>query len=300
MKNRTQEFKNADFVNFTAGASPVLSFNGADGVVRLPSGRFGLAYDAVAANAAGTLAVSGRFLFAKATGVVLAQGDLIGWDVANRRVTTDLTLGLIGRVTVAALTAQTEVEADLNPVDPGVRTWTNRTGGDVAAGVVVRDGGTFLVVINAVANNATGIARSEGEALITKPTGAGTDYAANIALGWDDANSRVTTSVNLGAIGRVVTVPATADTTVRVRLNPEPRVAQLDLTATAHGVSGNSGTWVIGFTPTTFEFLIFLVGGGLNLTGFTSVRTAGTVTFQATSITGTDRLVGRASEFPRG
>lgn len=53
-------------------------------------GRFGIAACDIAVGATGTIALSGVFEFAKASGAV-ALGDVVYWDATNEKVTTTVT-----------------------------------------------------------------------------------------------------------------------------------------------------------------------------------------------------------------
>jgi predicted RecA/RadA family phage recombinase len=76
---------------------------------------FGVAAVAIAATTGtGILMLGGRVELNKTTGA-LAKGQILGYDFANKRVTTDLSGGACLQVTKAALSADTTVEGNLNP-----------------------------------------------------------------------------------------------------------------------------------------------------------------------------------------
>jgi hypothetical protein len=62
----------------------------------------------------GPVAIAGQFELAKANGVVLTQGQEVGWDSTNSRVTTDTSAGVIGICAYAAASGDLKVEIILN------------------------------------------------------------------------------------------------------------------------------------------------------------------------------------------
>lgn len=84
-------------------------------VVRLMAGcMFGVTVTAVASAAVGALVIAGEVEVDKAANLDLAEGQLVGWDDANSRVTVDLSAGVFGRVASDPTTTGTRVSVYLN------------------------------------------------------------------------------------------------------------------------------------------------------------------------------------------
>lgn len=85
----------------------------AAGAVVVSGGIVGVATQAIAANATGTLAVSGVFEFPKASGA-LTLGATVYWDATNSNMTATATNNtLAGKVVEAAASAATAVKVKL-------------------------------------------------------------------------------------------------------------------------------------------------------------------------------------------
>lgn len=110
MKNRTTNFPETASVEFTNETGSAIS-SGA--VVKLGH-RFGVAQADIANNEIGALQLKGRFLLPKATGVSYTQGQKVGWDAGNVRVTALLIAGVLGVVAAAAGNDDVEVEVELD------------------------------------------------------------------------------------------------------------------------------------------------------------------------------------------
>lgn len=84
-------------------------------VVRLMAGNmFGVTVAAVASAAVGALIIAGEVEVDKAANLDLAEGQLVGWDDANSRVTVSLANGVFGRVASDPTTSGTRVSVYLN------------------------------------------------------------------------------------------------------------------------------------------------------------------------------------------
>ncbi len=92
-KNYIQE---GDVLIHTAGGAAILS-----GAVVLMGKRIGVALGDIAANAVGTVAVTGVWSVAKLSTDVIGQGDLLYWDAGNSRLTST-----VGANTLAGYAAE--------------------------------------------------------------------------------------------------------------------------------------------------------------------------------------------------
>ena len=105
------------------------------GDVVVQNGLVGVVKTDIAANALGSLTIDGVFRFAKATsaGNAMAVGQIVYYDVANDRVSTDGSVGVpAGKVMVAAALADTTVDVAINETD----------GNSQLAGVAVAESAT--------------------------------------------------------------------------------------------------------------------------------------------------------------
>lgn len=106
-KNYIQE---GDVLDYAAGGAAIAS-----GAVVLTGKRIGIALQDIAANAAGTLSVTGVWSIAKLGTDVIGVGDLLYWDAANSRLTA--TAGgntLAGYATAPAGNGVTTVSIKIN------------------------------------------------------------------------------------------------------------------------------------------------------------------------------------------
>jgi len=111
MNNLKVEAKEAVFHSATAGTTAIA----AGDVVLLNQGKLvTVAHAAIAASASGTVVSKGRFALAKDTTLTISVGDSLFWDVANTQLSTEPLGPFAGRCAVAALSADTTVEIDLN------------------------------------------------------------------------------------------------------------------------------------------------------------------------------------------
>lgn len=110
MNNRTQSFP-ANTVIRVANSSG--SAYAAGKAVQIGS-LIGIVHDTIADGATGTAQTTGRFELKKQTGVAYTKDQILSYDFANDRVTTDLSSGVLVRVATAALSADTIVECDIN------------------------------------------------------------------------------------------------------------------------------------------------------------------------------------------
>jgi hypothetical protein len=174
----------------------------------------------------------------------------------------------------------------------------NSTGSTITAGSVVRVGESnlFGIALADIANNASGVVVIGGTFRFNKPTGGGTNYAVGRALGWDAANNRVTTSLEDGAICRVLEQPGTSDTTVVGIINPTPRTRRGRVLGTDSRVASNVFTLPLGFTPAHVDGYVRAADGTVKSGG--TVNLSGqTLTIGATAIAGTDVVGFDAAEF---
>lgn len=87
------------------------------GDVVVQNGLLGVVKTDIAANVPGSLTVEGVFRFTKATGAV-AIGQIVYYDAANDRVSTDSAVGVpAGKAVTAALSADTTVDVAINETD---------------------------------------------------------------------------------------------------------------------------------------------------------------------------------------
>jgi len=87
------------------------------GDVVVQNGLIGVVKDDIAANALGSLALEGVFRFTKVSGA-LTVGQIVYYDVANDRVSTDAAVGVpAGKVIVAAASGDTTVDVAINETD---------------------------------------------------------------------------------------------------------------------------------------------------------------------------------------
>ncbi len=92
------------------------------GDVVVQNGLLGVVKTDIAANALGSLTIEGVFRFTKATsaGNAMAVGQIVYYDIANDRVSTDAAVGVpAGKVVVAAALADTTVDVAINETDGG-------------------------------------------------------------------------------------------------------------------------------------------------------------------------------------
>lgn len=111
MNNQTKDAEDAltwKYANSTGAAIGV-------GTVLRIAAMFALVAKTIPVGGAEAVVLGGEFEVAKATGLALTQGQYVGWDFANSRVTTDLSGGIFGCVTEAPVTAGTTVLVQLNP-----------------------------------------------------------------------------------------------------------------------------------------------------------------------------------------
>ena len=90
------------------------------GAVVVQNGLLGIVKTDIAANALGSLTVEGVFRFNKATsaGNAMSVGQVVYYDVANDRVSTDSAVGVpAGKVVVAAALADTTADVAINETD---------------------------------------------------------------------------------------------------------------------------------------------------------------------------------------
>lgn len=103
------------------------------------------------------------------------------------------------------------------------RTWTNSTGGDVAAGalVILRSGasGEVGVTVNAVANGATGTVHVSGVHTLTGATGA---ISAHAVVYRNSSAAVTATSTSNTLAGVATAAKTTSGTSVTVLLNGRP------------------------------------------------------------------------------
>lgn len=89
------------------------------GDVVVQNGLLGVVKTDIAANALGSLTVEGVFRFTKATGAV-AVGQILYYDAANDRCSTDAAVGVpAGKAVAAQLSADTTVDVAINETDGG-------------------------------------------------------------------------------------------------------------------------------------------------------------------------------------
>lgn len=91
-------------VDYTAGGSAIAS-----GQVVPLTDRVGIAKDAIAANTAGVLHVTGVWQVVKLSTDVVTQGQLLYWDNGNTRFTTTVGSNLLAGWAVAAASGSTTV-----------------------------------------------------------------------------------------------------------------------------------------------------------------------------------------------
>jgi len=90
------------------------------GDVVVQNGLLGVVKTDIAANALGSLTIEGVFRFTKATsaGNAMAVGQIVYYDAANDRVSTDGAVGVpAGKVVFAAALADTTVDVSINETD---------------------------------------------------------------------------------------------------------------------------------------------------------------------------------------
>lgn len=75
----------------------------------------GVASADIAANAKGSVAVEGVFVMAKEAPLVITQGDVLYWDLANNVLTKTDTDLKVGYAWESALSADTEAMVKLHP-----------------------------------------------------------------------------------------------------------------------------------------------------------------------------------------
>ena len=88
------------------------------GDVVVQNGLLGVVKTDIAANALGSLTVEGVFRFTKATGAV-AVGQILYYDAANDRCSTDAAGVPAGKAVAAQLSADTTVDVAINETDGG-------------------------------------------------------------------------------------------------------------------------------------------------------------------------------------
>lgn len=227
-----------------------------------------LSHDATLLVSASGAVTTGQALYGDANGQVSATAGGV-------RLGTHLS-GTIASGGVAELLFTGAVDAA--PV-----TLTNGSGGSLAAGELLSVQGRFYAALATVANAAAGLFQSFGEVDVPKSTGGGTDYAVGTPLGWDSVGKVVTTDLSNGLAGFVLAQPATTDTRVRLSLHTGRPMASINRVATSGEASANNGTWVIPFTPTSWDAVV-LTSAGANEAGMTRTISGATVTFAATDI----------------
>lgn len=109
MKNRIQDGESASEFSYVNATGSTIA---AGAVVKI-GGRFGVAVTEMLNGETGAVYTTGRFRLAKASGVALAQGRGLGWDVSNSRITTDMAAEKLGEVATAALSGDLFVEVNL-------------------------------------------------------------------------------------------------------------------------------------------------------------------------------------------
>lgn len=111
----------------TIAAGAVLKLGGAGAL-------FAISVAGAAASAAHVVNTTGRYTVPKQSTTTYAAGQKVGYDFTNDYVTNDVSNGVMGEVTRAAVSADTTVEINLNGSAGGVardqfvRTLTNVTG----------------------------------------------------------------------------------------------------------------------------------------------------------------------------
>lgn len=110
MKDQVKDGVEALTQDYTNTTGAALS---AGNIVRV-AGRFGKLVTNLAISATGAAKIAGEFGFTKATGTAFVVGQPLGWDFTNKRVTTDISGGVLLNVTKAAASGDTSVQGVLN------------------------------------------------------------------------------------------------------------------------------------------------------------------------------------------
>jgi predicted RecA/RadA family phage recombinase len=182
VKNRVQDPLGAEMVDFdnTSGAQ----VNAGD-VVDLDGLGFGIVYNDTPDAMAGVAYTAGVYKLPKAAGggTALVKGQSVGWDAANKRVTTAVAGRVLGTVYAAAADGDTEVQVRIND-DPEEYTGVvvgNASGAGLA--VVTGTGQSFAGPVHVISTDAAGTLRTitsitqpvAGTITIVTTAGAGTD-----------------------------------------------------------------------------------------------------------------------------